>query len=121
MRSLHRSGGKNNNLPIFAVVRCWHLADIAEILICEAKFGTLFLYDANTLRVAAGVGTPPELVEFERRRGPFRLELGSHLERVVGTKQVIHIIDDATEDVPRPPTRLAGARSFVAVPMLKDD
>ena len=90
-------------------------------LICEAKFGTLFLYDGNTFRVAAGVGTPPELAEFERRRGPFRPELGSHLERVVGTKQVIHIIDDATEDVPSPPTRLAGARSFVAVPMLKDD
>jgi GAF domain-containing protein len=90
-------------------------------LICEAKFGTLFLYDGNTLRVAAGVGTPLELAEFERRRGPFRPELGSFLERIVGTKQVIHIIDDAAEDLPSPPTRLAGARSFVAVPMLKDD
>jgi class 3 adenylate cyclase len=71
--------------------------------------------------VAAGVGTPPELAEFERRRGPFRPELGSRLERVVATKEVIHILDDAAEDVPSPPTRLAGARSIVAVPMLKDD
>jgi len=89
--------------------------------ICEAKFGTLFLYDGNTFRVAAGVGTPPELAEFERLRGPFRPELGSRLERIVGTKQVIHIVDDTAEGVPSPPTRLAGARSIVAVPMVKDD
>src|SRR6187551_329534 len=89
--------------------------------ICEAKFGTLFLYDGNTFRVAAGVGTPPELAEFERLRGPFRPELGSRLERIVGTKQVIHIVDDAAEEVPSPPTRLAGAKSIVAVPMVKDD
>ncbi len=89
--------------------------------ICEAKFGTLFFYDGNTFRVAAGIGTPPKLAEFERLRGSFRPELGSRLERMVGTKQVIHIVDDAAEDVPSPPTRLAGARSIVAVPMLKDD
>ena len=46
---------------------------------------------------------------------------GSRLERIVGTKEVIHIVDDAAEDVPSPPTRLAGARSIVAVPMVKDD
>src|SRR6516164_4723409 len=40
---------------------------------------------------------------------------------MVGTKQEIHIVDYAAEDVPSPPTRLAGARSIVAVPMLKDD
>jgi len=89
--------------------------------LCEAKFGTLFLYDGNTFRVAAGVGTPPELAEFEKLRGPFQPELGGRLERMVGTKQVIHIIDDAAEDVPSPPTRFAGARSIVAVPMLKED
>ena len=75
----------------------------------EAKFGTLFRFDGNTFRVAAGVGTPPELAEFERRRGPFRPELGSRLERIVGTKQVVHIADDAAESVPSPPTKLAGA------------
>ncbi len=89
--------------------------------ICEAKFGTLFRFDGKAFQVAAGVGTPPELAEFERRRGPFQPELGSRIERIVGTKQVIHITDDAAEDVPSPPTRLAGARSIVAVPMLKGD
>ncbi|MFZ2075790.1 MAG: GAF domain-containing protein, partial [Xanthobacteraceae bacterium] len=89
--------------------------------ICEAKFGTLFRFDGDAFRVAAGVGTPPELAEFERRRGPFRPELGSRLERILGTKQAIHITDDAAESVASPPTKLAGARSIVAVPMLKDD
>jgi GAF domain-containing protein len=89
--------------------------------ICEAKFGTLFRFDGDAFRVAAGVGTPPELAEYERRRGPFRPELGSRLERILGTKQAIHITDDAAESVPSPPTKLAGARSIVAVPMLKDD
>jgi two-component system, NtrC family, sensor kinase len=91
------------------------------VTICEAKFGTLFRYDGNVFQVAAGVGTPPELAKFERQRGPFRPELGSRIERIVGTKQVIHIIDDAAEAVPSPPTRLAGARSIVAVPMLKGE
>jgi GAF domain-containing protein len=89
--------------------------------ICEAKFGTLFRFDGKAFQVAAGVGTPPELAEFERRRGPFQPELGSRIERIVGTKQVIHITDDADQAVPSPPSRLAGARSIVAVPMLKGD
>ena len=91
------------------------------VRICDAKFGTLFRFDGDRFRVAAGVGTPAELAEFERRRGPFRPELGSRLERILGTKQAIHITDDAAESVPSPPTKLAGARSIVAVPMLKDD
>ena len=91
------------------------------VTICEANFGTLFRFDGNVFQVAAEVGTPPELAEFERQRGPFRPELGSRIERIVGTKQVIHIIDDAAEAVPSPPTKLAGARSIVAVPMLKGE
>jgi GAF domain-containing protein len=91
------------------------------VRICKAKFGTLFRFDGTAFQVAAGVGTPPELAEYERRRGSFRPKLGSRIERIVGTKQVIHIIDDAAEGVPSPPTKLAGARSIVAVPMLKGD
>jgi class 3 adenylate cyclase/putative methionine-R-sulfoxide reductase with GAF domain len=89
--------------------------------ICEAKFGTLLHFDGHRFSVAAGVGTPRKLAEFEEQRGAFRPELGSTLERIIGAKQVVHIADDAAEDVPSPPTRLAGARSIVAVPMLKDD
>src|SRR5262249_6180609 len=40
--------------------------------ICEAKFGVLYRFDGDTFHFAAEVGTPPELAEFVRRRGPFQ-------------------------------------------------
>ena len=41
--------------------------------------------------------------------------------RLVRTRDVIHIADDATAPAPSSPARLGGARSTIAVPMLKDD
>src|SRR5262249_44066605 len=46
---------------------------------------------------------------------------GGLLDRVMLTKQVSPIADFAAEPVPSPAARLAGARSGVSVPMLKDD
>jgi GAF domain-containing protein len=89
--------------------------------ICEAKFGTLFLFDGNAFQFAADVGATPELAEFLRRRGPFRPAPGSGLDRVLQTKQVRHTADYAAEAVVGPPAKLGGARSTVDVPMLKDD
>jgi GAF domain-containing protein len=89
--------------------------------ICEAKFGTLFRFDGKEFHLAAQVGTPPELAEYQRRRGPFQPPPGSHLDRVMRTKQVSHSDDYAAEPTPGPPAKLGGARSFVSVPMLKDD
>jgi two-component system, NtrC family, sensor kinase len=89
--------------------------------ICDAKFGHLFRFDGKALQSAAEVGTPPELSEFFRRRGPFQPTPGLLLDRVMRTKQVAHTTDDAAEAVPSPPGRLAGARSVISVPMLKDD
>jgi len=91
------------------------------VRICEAKFGLLFRFDGKVFHTAAGVGLPPELAEFEKRRGPFQPPPGTLLDRVVLTKQVSHTADEAAEAVPGPPARLGGARSRVCVPMLKDD
>ena len=44
--------------------------------ICDAKFGTLFRFDGRDLHSAAHFGTPPELVEFQRRRGPYSANTG---------------------------------------------
>ena len=88
--------------------------------ICEAKFGVLMRFDGEAFRVAAHLGTPAALVEF-MQRGPFRPPPGSHLDRIMRTKQVSHTADYAAEDVPAPPVTLGGARSTVDVPMLKDD
>ncbi len=91
------------------------------VRICEAMFGTLFRFDGARFHLSAHVGTPPELVEFQRRRGPFQPEAGGLLHRVMRTKQVNHTADNAAEPVPGAVTTLGGARSLVVVPMLKDD
>src|SRR6516164_3833869 len=87
--------------------------------ICEAKFGTLFRLEGDDLHLAAQFGTPPELVEFQKRRGPFQPTPGHVLERALRTKQVSHSADITAEA--SPPATLGGARSLVGVPMLKDD
>ena len=89
--------------------------------ICEAKFGTLFRFDGKVFHPAAQVGTPPKLFEFYRQRGPFLPEPDTQLDRVMRTKQVNHTADYAAETAPGTAARLGGARSTVAVPMLKDD
>jgi signal transduction histidine kinase len=89
--------------------------------LCEAKFGDIFRFDGNAFHYAAGVDTPPELAEFQKRRGPFLPTEGGGMDRMMRTKRVIHITDNAAEAVLTPATRLGGARSIVYVPMLKDD
>jgi two-component system, NtrC family, sensor kinase len=89
--------------------------------ICEAKFGILHRFDGTAFHFAAHVGTPPELVEFNRRRSPFQPTPGADLDRVIRTKQVSHTADATAEAVPGPSARLAGARSTICVPMLKND
>jgi GAF domain-containing protein len=91
------------------------------VRICEAKFGALYRVDGEKFHFAAEVGTPLEFVEHQRRRGPFQPSPGSQLERVQRTKQVSHTDDATVEFASRPAATLAGARSTVAVPMLKDD
>jgi GAF domain-containing protein len=92
------------------------------VRICEAKFGSLFRFDGNMFRVAAQAGTPLELAEYRERRGSFQPGPDTpFLDRVMRTKQVSHTADEAGEAVSGPSAKLGGARSLVAVPMLKDD
>ncbi|MGH9579078.1 MAG: GAF domain-containing protein, partial [Terriglobales bacterium] len=91
------------------------------VRICEAKFGTMFRYDGKAFHRAAGVGTPPALVEFQRQRGPFPPNPGSRLHDLVQTKQVGHTVDAAADAGPGASANFGGARSQVHVPMLKDD
>jgi class 3 adenylate cyclase/putative methionine-R-sulfoxide reductase with GAF domain len=91
--------------------------------ICDAKSGTLYRYDGDVVHLAAQVGTPPALIEFQRKRGPFRLETAGPgvLGRVIRTNAVVHSADSAADPNPGVATRLGGARSIVGVPMLKDN
>src|SRR5215467_3878815 len=89
--------------------------------ICDAKFGTLYRFDGRMFHLAAQFGTPPKLAEFQRQRGPFQPLPGGHLDRVMRTRRASYTADLTAETVPEPPAKLGGARSFIGVPMLKDD
>jgi GAF domain-containing protein len=89
--------------------------------ICEAKFGQLLRFDGEMFHFAAGADLPPDYAEFMRRRGRFLPPVGAQLDRAMKTKQVSYTADMAADTAPGSPARLGGARSAVAVPMLKDD
>ncbi|MGB9387613.1 MAG: GAF domain-containing protein, partial [Pseudolabrys sp.] len=92
-----------------------------SVRICEAGFGQMFLYEGDNVRLVAAVGVPTALVEFGKQRGAFQPSPGGGLDGVMRTKQVVHIADLLSEHASYPPTRLGGARSYIAVPMLKEN
>ena len=89
------------------------------IAICEAKFGSLFRFDGQTLRPAVQVGAPSSVIEAQKvQGGPVP---GSLLDRVMTTKQVHYTADAAADPHPGLAAKFAGARSIVGVPMLRAD
>src|SRR5262249_27616219 len=88
--------------------------------ICDAKFGFLFRYDDGAFQPMAMLNVPSALADFLRQRGPYRPEPGLPLHRLVQTKKAVHTIDQPTKKVQPPSAKLAGARSHISVPMLKE-
>jgi len=91
------------------------------VTICEAKFGQMFLREGGGVRAVAHLGVPAALVEHDQRRGVFQPSATGGLWRAIRTKQAVHIADLSAENVLNPAARLGGARSYIAVPMLKED
>src|SRR5262249_54562004 len=89
------------------------------VRICEAKFGVLYQYDGKLFHPEALVGVPQALIEFHQKRGAFQAVPGTPLHQLWHTRNVVHTADDAGG--PSASARLGGARSHLAVPMLKDD
>jgi signal transduction histidine kinase len=88
--------------------------------LCEAKFGVLFLFEDGRFRLAAHLSVPPALIEFYEQRGSFQT-FGHALHDLIRTKQVTIINDASAPEAMSNIGRLAGARSFIAVPMLKEN
>jgi two-component system, NtrC family, sensor kinase len=61
--------------------------------ICDAKFGTMYLRDADAFRVAAMHNAPPLYAEARQREPLVRPPPGSVLQRVSVTKQVVQVAD----------------------------
>jgi GAF domain-containing protein len=89
--------------------------------VCGAKFGILFRYEGGLFHPAALNNVPSTFADFLARQGSFAPVPGQLFGRLCQNKQVIHVVDRATEPTQSPSARYGGARSSIAVPMLKED
>jgi GAF domain-containing protein len=94
--------------------------------VCGAKFGTMHLIEGDIARRVALYNVPPAYADAEGTR-TFRPHPKGGLGQVIRTKQVAHIADLRTNPaylegnpVIVDLSNLAGARTLVTVPMLKD-
>ncbi len=88
--------------------------------ICGARFGVLYYYKDGVFDPAAMHHVPEAFAAFLKGRGPFRAPDESPLGRILKTQRLIHTLDEAAEPQPSGPARLGGARSLLAVPMLRE-
>ena len=90
--------------------------------ICEAKFGVMQLLEAGGFQAVALHDVPHAYAEAMQRAPLFRPVSGHPLDRLARTKQVLHIPDARAERKMRGwMVELAGARTLLLVPMLKDN
>src|SRR3974390_169515 len=88
--------------------------------ICGATFGNLLLYEGEAFRRVAMYNAPQHLVDAHQRRTTIPRRSAPALDRLARTKQVIHVADLAAEVPEEPIGKLAGARTLLLVPMLKE-
>ncbi len=91
------------------------------VRICEAEFGILFRFEGGLVHAVSALNIPPALQEFIRDRGRHSPIPGTSLDLISKSRQVVHILDDLRSGVPTPAATLGGARTYLCVPMLKDD
>ena len=91
------------------------------VRICEASFGNLLLYENDAFRHVA-LYNAPQAWAVEQQRDPIAPRRTAYfLYRVADTKQVAHIADVALENPDEPIAKVAGARTLLIVPMLKEN
>jgi signal transduction histidine kinase len=95
--------------------------------VCGASFGIMNLWDGEAFTIAADYNVPPAFAA-SRRDVPIRPHPESALAAVVRTRQVVHVHD--VQDTPayiaggssiRGISDVAGARTIVVVPMLREN
>ena len=97
------------------------------VRLCSAKFGVLALSEGDAFRAVALHGAPRAYAEVRRREPVMRFGPGTATSRVTKTKQPVQVADIRAEPAyANDPQRLAflelaGARTILAVPMLKED
>ena len=89
--------------------------------VCDAKFGVLFRYEDGLFHPATLLDVPPAFSDFLDKQGAFAPKPGQLFGRLCQSKTVIAVVDRATDPDPSPSVRYGGARSSIAVPMLKEN
>jgi GAF domain-containing protein len=90
--------------------------------ICGVNFGALSLREGDAFRAVAMQGVSAALAERRQRDPLIRLTPGHNLERLVRTRDVVHVPDLSADMVAAPiPYELAGARALLNVPLLKEN
>jgi GAF domain-containing protein len=95
--------------------------------VCDAKFGNMLLFEDGAFRTVALYNAPAAFAEARRRNPVLRPRPGTGLERVVVTKKTVQIADAQGEPAYQSDpgrvafVQLAGARTFITVPMLKEN
>jgi signal transduction histidine kinase len=94
----------------------------SALRICEAEFGMLMLYHSGdgSFDTRVMIGAPPALVEALLHQS-FTPPPGNPLDRMLRTKKTVHVVDAAAEKAKPPSAQLAGARSHISVPMVKQN
>jgi GAF domain-containing protein len=88
--------------------------------VCDAKFGVLYRYVGDgRFHAAAWRNVSPAYEEVLRQRGSYRPKVGTVNDCLLKTGQLVHVADASSEPVDAA-TVYGGARSLIAVPMLKE-
>ena len=96
------------------------------VRICGAKFGNLWLREGDAFRIGATHGAPQAYVDYLRTEQLFRPEPSRGLGQLLKTKEVFQLADIAGipthgDKMRQATIDLAGARTLIGVPMLKDN
>ena len=95
------------------------------VRICDAKFGHLWLREDDALRIAGTHGAPDAFVAYLREEPVFRPKPETGLGQLLRMKQLFHLPDITSlptygDKLREAAIKLAGARSLIGVPMIKD-
>jgi GAF domain-containing protein len=114
------SGSPGDLQPVFAAM----LENAVRI--CDAKFGNIYRWDGDRLRLVAAHNTPRAFVE-HRDRSPRPRHPSDPVSRMLRTKTTVHVTDVVAEQayVERDPAivaavELGGIRTALCVPLLNE-
>ena len=89
--------------------------------ICDATFGAMLLLDGDAYRRVALHNAPQTFSEYSNKTPILRPGIAPGVDRVIHTRQVVHIPDLQAENPNEPIVKFGGARTILGVPMLKEN